>query len=407
MSKSSTLLAINAGSTSIKFALYRYPGLELLSHGAVSGIGCAVSTFKSQDALCPPVLRQFAIPETVTAIEVMVDWLLAHAAFDSIDYVVHRIVHGGAALRSSCELTAAVLTALYDGRAADPEHMPQEIRLVETMRRHLPLARQIACFDSSFHATMPAVASMLPVPRRYFDAGIMRLGYHGISCEFLMHELRRLEAPALADGKVILAHLGGGASVTAVEHGRSIDTSMGLTPAGGIVMSNRSGDIDPGFAWHCARTEQMSPAALNHMLCHESGLRGISGTSGDMAELLAREAADSCAAEAVELFCYQVRKAIGGMAAALGGLDVLVFAGGIGEHAAAVRARICNGLAYLGVRLDEANNSAAAACISAPDSRVLVRIIASDEQWMIAENARIFLAVDEQLICSANPESNQ
>ncbi|MDB5958971.1 MAG: Acetate kinase [Massilia sp.] len=407
MSKStSTMLAINAGSTSIKFALYRYPELELLSNGEVSGIGGAASTFMTQDALAHPVVRQFAIPEQVTAVQVMVDCLLAHAAFDSIVCVVHRIVHGGAALRSTCELTDAVLMALYQDRAADPEHMPQELRLVEAARRHLPLARQIACFDSSFHATMPAVASMLPVPRRYFDAGIMRLGYHGISCEFLMRQLRTLEGPAVADGKVILAHLGGGASVTAVEHGRSVDTTMGLTPSGGIVMSTRSGDIDPGFAWHCARTEHMSAAALNHMLSQESGLRGISGSTGDMAELVARETSDSCAAQAVALFCYQARKAIGAMAAALGGLDVLVFAGGIGEHGAAVRARICARLAHLGVRLDEQKNRGGEALISAPDSRVVVRIIATDEQWMLAENARVFLAADEGLVGGANPESN-
>lgn len=404
---SSTVLAINGGSTSIKFALYRYPGLELLSSGAVSGIGTPTSTFTVHDTGGASVVRQFAIPEQVTATAVLLEWLLAHRAFDSVDCVVHRIVHGGASLRATCELTAPVMTALYGCRTVDPEHLPHEIRLVEALRRHRPLARHIGCFDSSFHASMPAVASMLPVPRRFFDAGIMRLGYHGISCEFIMRQLHTLLTPALAQGRVVIAHLGGGASVTAVEHGKSIDTTMGLTPSGGMVMSNRSGDIDPGFAWHCARTENMSAAALNHMLSHESGLRGISGSTGDMAELIAREAFDRCAAQAVDLFCYQARKAIGAMTTALGGLDVLVFAGGIGEHGAEVRARICSELAWLGIELDEIRNRESAAVISAADSRVMVRIIASDEQWMLAENASVFLAADEQLVSGASLESDQ
>jgi acetate kinase len=407
MSTSSTLLAINGGSTSIKFALYSTPGLELLSSGAVSGIGEPSSTFAVHEAMCAPVVRRFAIPEHVTATAVLVEWLMAHAALTSITCVVHRIVHGGAALRATCELSEQVMTALYACRTVDPEHLPHEIRLVEALRRHLPRIRQIACFDSAFHATMPPQASMLPVPRRYFDAGIMRLGYHGISCEFLMRQLRTLVAPDLAQGKVVLAHLGGGASVTAVEHGKSIDTTMGLTPSGGIPMSNRSGDIDPGFAWHCARAENMSAAAVNHMLSHDAGLRGISGSSGDMAVLIAREPFDHHAGQAVNLFCYQARKAIGAMAAALGGLDVLVFAGGIGEHGAGIRSRICAELAWLGVQLDEPRNRDGEPLISAPHSRVLVRIIATDEQWMLAENARVFLAADGQSPSGHSPESSR
>src|SRR5450830_1316779 len=370
-----TLLVINAGSTSIKFALYHYAGLTPASHGEVSGIGSASSTFSGQAANRAPVVRRFAIPESVTAMYIMLDWLIEQAEFDGIVCVVHRIVHGGAHLRATCELTEPVLIALYDGRTADLEHLPQELRLVEAMRR------------------------------RFFDAGIMRLGYHGISCQFIVRQLRALPEPSMAEGKVVIAHLGGGASVTAVEHGRSVDTSMGLTPAGGIPMSTRAGDIDPGFAWHCAHVDKMRAAEVNHMLSHQSGLRGISGTTGDMAELLAAEASDLCAAEAVALFCYQARKAIGAMAAALGGLDVLVFAGGIGEHGSAVRARICEQLAWLDVRLDPQRNADGAALISMPDSRVAVRIIETDEQWMLAENARIFLADDAKRVGGASFES--
>jgi acetate kinase len=386
-----TVLAINAGSSSIKFALYDFPALTLLTHGEVSGIGGPASCFTVETGRDAPVKRSFPIPERVTAVQVLVDWLVEQVDAAQLHCIAHRIVHGGARLRATQEVSEAVLSALYANRRDDPEHLPQELHLLETLRRHFPQARHVVCFDSTFHATMPGVASMLAVPRRYHDAGFDRLGFHGLSCEYLMHQLRLLEAPALAAGKVVLAHLGGGASVTAVEHGHSCDTSMGLTPSGGIAMSTRSGDIDPGFAWHCMHHEQMSAQALQHMLTHESGLRGISGSTGDMAQLLAREERDSQAAEAVALFCYQARKAVCAMAGALGGIDVLVFAGGIGEHAASVRARICSHLAHLGVLLDGPRNDAHEALISAPGSRVLVRIIRTDEQWMLAENARVLL----------------
>ncbi len=388
---SRTILALNAGSSSIKFALYAWPDLKLLSQGEISGIGGAASCFSVDSCVDTPFKRNFPIPEHVTAVEVVLDWLRANVDENQLHAVVHRIVHGGAALRHTREVDDAVLTMLYASRRDDPAHLPQEIHLVEALRRHFTQARHVLCFDSSFHASMPAEASMLPVPRRYFVAGIKRLGYHGISCEYLMRRLAALEPPQRAQGKVVLAHLGGGASVTAVEHGESRDTTMGLSPAGGIPMAQRSGDIDPGFAWHCSHHDQMSAAALQQMLNHESGLRGIAGGSGDMTQLLARAAADSHAAEAVSLFCYQARKAVCAMAGALDGIDVLVFAGGIGEHAPAVRERICAGLAHLGVQLDARANLAGEALISTPASSVVVRVIRTDEQWMLAENARVLL----------------
>lgn len=389
-----TLLAINAGSSSIKFSLYSYPALAPLARGAVSDIGGAASCFTVHDGTNAPDKRSFAIPERITAVQVITDWLVEHVDAATLHCIVHRVVHGGASLRATQEVSDAVLTTLYQGRRDDPEHLPQEIHLVETLRHRFPLARHVLCFDSSFHSSMPDVASRLAVPRRYHDAGIMRLGFHGISCQYLVHQLRLLDAQegtARADGKLVLAHLGGGASITAVEHGRSCDTSMGLSPTGGIAMSTRSGDIDPGFAWHCLHNEQMSPRALQQMLTHESGLAGIAGGSGDMAQLLARAATDSHAAQAISLFCYQAGKAVAAMAGAIDGIDVLVFAGGIGEQAAAIRQGICARLTHLGVRLDAARNDADAAIISADDSAVIVRIIATDEQWMLAENARVLL----------------
>lgn len=390
-----TVLAINAGSSSIKFALYGYPDLAALTQAEVSDIGAATSCFAVTTGAHPQYSHSFAIPDAVTAVQVVVDWLVDHVEAASLHFIVHRIVHGGAALRATVELNDAVLEQLYSGRRDAPEHLPQEIRLLETLRHRFPLARHVLCFDSSFHASMADVASRLAVPRRYHDAGIMRLGFHGLSCQYLMHQLRALEAPSVANGKVILAHLGGGASITAVEHGRSCDTSMGVSPAGGIAMTSRSGDIDPGFAWHCLHNEHMTPHALQHMLMHESGMRGIAGGgdngNGDMAQLLAREGVDTQAAQAVALFCYQASKAIGAMAAAIDGMAVLVFAGGIGEHAAVIRQRICARLSHLGVLLDDGANGRHGPVISAPASVVIVRIIATDEQWMLAENARVLL----------------
>jgi acetate kinase len=228
------------------------------------------------------------------------------------------------------------------------------------------------------------VARLLPIPRRYEAQGVRRYGFHGLSYAFLMGELARLAGAEAAQGRVILAHLGSGASLAAVHYGKSVDTSMSLTPAAGVPMSTRSGDVDPGLVWYLSRTEHMSAKQFNEMVNFRSGLLGVSETSSDMRDLLDREAQDGRAADAVALFCYQVKKWIGAFAAALGGLDTLVFAGGIGEHAATVRARICDGLGFLGIELEERHNVAEAAVISTAASRVAVRVMHTDEEWMIA-----------------------
>jgi acetate kinase len=244
----------------------------------------------------------------------------------------------------------------------------------------------VACFDTAFHRTMPRVATLLPIPRRYEAQGVRRYGFHGLSYEFLMEELAHLADPAATKGRVILAHLGNGASLAAVRDGKSIDTSMGFTPTAGLVMSSRSGDLDPGLVSYLARTEQMSAAQFQKMVNHESGLLGVSETSSDMRDLLERETQDIRAAEAVALFCYQAKKWIGAFAAALGGLDTLVFAGGIGENAPPVRERICDGLGFLGVELDRERNVKNAPLISSDTVRVKVRVIHTDEELMIARS---------------------
>ena len=270
----------------------------------------------------------------------------------------------------------------------DPDHMPEEILLIEAFQQRYPVLPQLACFDTAFHHDLPRVARLLPIPRRYEAQGVRRYGFHGLSYAFLMGELARLAGTEMAQGRVILAHLGNGASLAAVHHGKSVDTSMSFTPAAGVPMGTRSGDLDPGLVWYLARSEKMSPKQFNEMINFHSGLLGMSEISSDMSELLDQEAKDVRAAEAVEIFCYQVKKWIGAFAAALGGLETLVFAGGIGENAASVRSRICEGLGCLGIELDEKRNAAKEGVISAAGGRVAVRVIHTDEELMIARSVR-------------------
>ena len=287
-------------------------------------------------------------------------------------------------------VTPELLDELRTIRPYDPDHLPSEIELIETVRQRHPELTQVACFDTAFHRTMPRVAKLLPIPRRYDAKGVQRYGFHGLSYAYLMEELVRLGDPAATNGRIVLAHLGNGASMAAVRDGKSIDTSMGFTPTAGLVMSTRSGDLDPGVAPYLARTEQMTTDQFYAMVNRKSGLLGVSDISSDMRDLLAQEAHDVRAAEAVALFCYQAKKWIGAFAAALGGLDTLVFAGGIGENAPCVRARICGELGFLGVEIDELRNMETAGVISKFGSRATVRVVHTDEEQMIARSVYRF-----------------
>jgi acetate kinase len=268
-----------------------------------------------------------------------------------------------------------------------PNHLPDEIRLIEAVRRLRPDTPQIVCFDTAFHAELPDVARCLAIPSVYAAQGLRRYGFHGLSYTFLLAELRRRATPAQAEGKVVLAHLGSGSSLAAVRSGRSIDTSMGFTPIGGVVMGTRSGDLDPGVVTYIARSSGLGADEVEHELSHQSGLLALSGGVSDMRDLLAREAHDESCRIAVAIYCYEVKKRIGAYAAALEGLDALVFSGGIGEHAAIVRARICSGLDFLGIVLDEQKNAADAPVISRPAAPVAVHVIPADEEVIIAEAA--------------------
>ncbi len=329
--------------------------------------------------------RPIVAPEHTAAVTVLMDWIQERIEGSTLTAVGHRVVHGGPKYWEPQRITPEMVEALQQLSAFDPEHLPEEILLTEAFHRRFPTLPQIACFDTAFHHDMPRVARLLPIPRRYDAKGVQRYGFHGLSCAYLMEELARVAGAEAANGRVILAHLGNGASVTAVRGGKSVDTSMSFTPTAGMPMSTRSGDLDPGLGWYLARTEQVTAKQFHHMVNHESGLLGVSETSSDMRELLLRESKDVRAAEAVALFCYQAKKWISAMAGALEGVDTLVFAGGIGENAPEVRARICHGLEFLGITLDGTRNAASAPVISSDGSTATVRVIRTDEEWIIAK----------------------
>ncbi len=382
-----SVLTINGGSSSIKFALYQKgEPLKRSLYGKIDRIGLSGTNLTFHDAAGKPqASRSLAAADHKSATNSLIDWLEKQNGFESVRAVGHRVVHG--MQHTAPELvTHELLDELHRISPYDPDHLPREIELIETFRRRHPKLPQLACFDTAFHRTMPRVAKLLPIPRRFDAKGVQRYGFHGLSYAYLMEELARLGDPAAKTGRVILAHLGNGASLAAVRDGESIDTSMGFTPTAGLVMSTRSGDLDPGLAQYLARTGQMTDKQFYEMVNHKSGLLGVSETSSDMRDLLAQEAVDVRAAEAVALFCYQAKKWIGSFAAALGGLDTFVFAGGIGENAPCVRARICAGLDFLGIELSESRNAETAAVISTDASRATVRVIRTDEDLMIARS---------------------
>ena len=385
------ILTINGGSSSIKFALYAaVKPLKRGLYGTVDRIGLNGTnlTFHYADGK-PEASRKLIAVDHKSAANSMLDWLETEPDFASVKAVGHRVVHGMKHTEPEI-VTPELLAELHRISPYDPDHLPREIELIEAFRQRHPKLLQLACFDTAFHQTMPRVAKLLPIPRRFAAKGIQRYGFHGLSYAYLMEELARLGDPAATKGRVILAHLGNGASLAAVRDGKSIDTSMGFTPTAGLVMSTRSGDLDPGLAPYLARTEQMTTQQFYDMVNHQSGLLGVSETSSDMRDLLDHEKTDERAAEAVTLFCYQAKKWIGSFAAALGGLDTVVFSGGIGENALPVRARICEGLDFLGIELDESRNAEAAPVISNNTSRVTVRVIRTDEELMIARSVLRF-----------------
>jgi len=392
---SNSILTVNAGSSSIKFALYQVSEvLKQRLYGKVDRIGLTGTnlTFHELDGK-PQASRSLAAADHKSAARLLIDWFEAQKAFASVKAVGHRVVHGMTHSEPE-QVTPKLIDELHHITPYDPEHLPREIALIEAFQQRHPKLPQVACFDTAFHRTMPRVARLLPIPRRFDAIGIQRYGFHGLSYAYLMEELARVAGVKAAQGRVILAHLGNGASITAVHSGKSIDTSMGFTPTSGLLMSTRPGDLDPGVAWYLMQAENLTPKQFNNLINHESGLLGISETSSDMRDLLDRETQDIRSAEAIALFCYQVKKWIGAFAAVLGGVETLVFSGGIGENAPEIRARICDGLGFLGIELEEKQNSANEGVISAAAGRVVVRIIRTDEELMIAKTVCRVLGLD-------------
>jgi len=385
------ILTINGGSSSIKFALFEAPkesdgSLQRILQGQIERIGLpqAALTVKGSQPQ-DNFLRGVDAKNYTAAVTLLTEWLKQRVPSGELAAVGHRVVHGGPKYSEAQRVTAEMVEELHRFELFDPEHLPEELLLIKAFQRAFPDLEQVACFDTAFHHSLPRVAQILPIPRRYEEQGVRRYGFHGLSYAYLMEELARVAGSDAAHGRVILAHLGSGASLAAVREGKSIDTSMAFTPAAGIPMSTRSGDLDPGLISYLERNEKMSAKAFNQLVNFQSGLLGVSETSSDMRDLLAHEKEDVRAAEAVALFCYQVKKWIGAFAAALGGVETLVFAGGIGENGALVRSRICEGLGFLGIALDDQHNAAHEGVISAKDGRVTVRVIHTDEEVMIAK----------------------
>lgn len=387
------ILALNAGSSSLKFSLYRMGNLQRVSRGIFERLGQIDGLFKVEDR--PD--EQIHAEGHVGALAHLFAWLDGQFGSKAIGAIGHRIVHGGPKYRAHCVVDARLFDEL--NRIVDfaPEHLPAEIAMMAFCQQRFPGLPQIACFDTAFHNAMPLVAKQMAIPRRFTRAGIERYGFHGLSYTFVLQALARL-APDATQGRAILAHMGNGVSLTAIRNGLSIDTTMGFTPAAGVPMGTRSGDIDPGLVRYLFRTEGMDARVFDHMVNHQSGLLGMSETSSDVRDLLAAEASDSRAAEALALFCYRIRLAIGSLTACLGGIDMLVFTGGIGENAWIIRERICAELGFLGIVLAADSNRANATVISTEPARVAVYVIPTDEEAVIASSVATLLKQETFLL---------
>jgi acetate kinase len=370
------ILALNAGSSSLKFAVFATGGaMERILSGALSRIGTAEGALIVHGT--PADERHVDLPDHAAAWRVLTEALEQRLDVHQFAAVGHRVVHGGPTYTGPVRITSQVEDTLRSLIPLAPEHLPQALAAIDAVRQWSPNVPQIACFDTAFHRGMPRVAQLWGLTRALAEQGVIRYGFHGLSYEYVVSALP-------LGRRAILAHLGNGASVAAVLEGRSIDTSMGMTPTGGLVMGTRSGDLDPGVMVYLSTRV----ADVSRLVNHEAGLLGLAGTS-DMQELLARS--DAAAQEAVDVFCYHVKKTIGAYAAALGGVDTIVFTGGIGEHAAPVRRRIADGLTFLGVQLDPVRNQRNAEIISADGSPVMVRVVATDEELMIAKHVTAVL----------------
>jgi acetate kinase len=377
------VLALNSGSSSLKFGLYRVgpARADMLLSGEAQSVGDGGGEFCAKDAegrqLVSETTRLRSARDTMLRIGKLID----ETAVPAPAAVGHRVVHGGPTLTRHCLIDASVVEQLEGATVFAPLHMPAALSVIRLAQMQFAGLPQAACFDTAFHAALPDVARTLPIPRVLRKAGVRRYGFHGLSCESIMRQLK-VEPP----DRVVIAHLGNGASITAVKAGRSVDTSMGLTPTGGLIMGTRSGDLDPGVLVYLMRSQKLDATMAEDLIDQRSGLLGISGLSGDMRVLHQAAATNPDARLAVEMFCYSVRKQLVGMIAVLGGADLIVFTGGIGENDGLVRADICNALTWIGVEFDEERNRSGLDPLSTPASRCEVRVLASQEDQQIARH---------------------
>jgi acetate kinase len=387
-----TLLVLNAGSSSIKFSLFAADpdaaSLPLLYHGEVDGLGHTVRFVAHDGAGRALADEALTGKDHDAALEAVLRWIERHSTDVNLVGVGHRVVHGGIDFSAPVKIDPAVLTRLERLVPLAPLHQPHNLAPIRALARMKPDLPQVACFDTAFHRTQPSVARTFALPRELTEAGIERYGFHGLSYEHIAHVLPTFAGNA-AGGRVIVAHLGNGASMCAMRERQSIATTMGFTALDGLPMGTRSGALDPGVLLHLLIERGMNPDTLTDLLYHRSGLLGVSGVSSDMRALLT--SASPAAAFAIDLFVYRIGRELGSLAAALGGVDVLVFTGGIGEHAVPVRARVCEEARWLGVSLDTRANADGGPRISAADSRVSVWVIATDEEQVIARHARRLL----------------
>lgn len=380
------ILVINGGSSSLKFSLYHIHSTQLELSGEVSHIGSKQGHMEITSGNKVIFTDHSSYENLVDGANALIGWLKDNLHDLSITGIGHRLVQGGPEHRKPEMITDDVLQALHEFVYLAPNHLPNEIKTIKTFKSAFPDIPQVACFDTYFHRDLPSYARYYPLPEEYKNKGLIRYGFHGLSYEYIMQQLTA-ETPSVSGKKIIIAHLGNGASMAAVLNGVSVDTTMGLSPAGGLVMGTRSGDLDPGVILFLLKQEKLTTGQLDELLNKQSGLKAIAGIS-DVQELLKNEAHDTKAKEALTVFCYAAKKSIGALAAAMGGLDMLVFTGGIGENSSVIRERICSELSFMGIRINKGANRKMQDTISSKLSRVTVKMMKTDEEQMIFKHTQ-------------------
>ena len=383
------VLTINGGSSSIKFALFSSRSSpRRVFHGQVERIGMpGASLTATRDDSSKVDTHPISGATFHDGLQGTLDYLRQRLGKSKISAIGHRVFNGGVHLLDHQLITAEVIAELRQMQPLDLDHLPREIALIEGFRQAFPGVPEIACFDTAFHKDLPRIAQLLPIPRHYLNAGVRKFGFHGLSYTFLMSQLAVVAGEEVAKGRVILAHLGSGASMAAVHNGKPIDTTMALTPTSGLMMGTRPGDLDPGLLIYMMKDQKLAADDMDKFISQQCGLIGVSDISSDMRDLLSVRSKDSRAAEAVQLFCYQAKKHLCALVSSMGGVSAIVFSGGIGERAPEIRAEICKGLDFLGIKLDSSKNARGCDVVSSDQSRVEVRVIATDEEIVIARIA--------------------